>query len=432
MCPRSQFLFCFVPTKMDEATTLSEVLTMLDAIDSSESDASSSTSLESEISFKAVSNVSPPQQAQLKTPKTKKDRRRKEGPVRYTTSLQRRKKTELKCLREESQQLNAQLEQLRLSRLRHLGMLPTLTAPTHNSGPSTWRSLVMIESEGRERAERINRELKLIMAKQLSVCASIRKVLGRSNVLEGMNFVFDFQPTCDRPLSQLDFSDAILAELSNSLGQLRLEVDTVFPALKGDISITCTTRNKCHEVCGNRVETTSITPMACAMQQAAQILWRHITTKQNKDTQKSFRFVRTRNPNSLERNCMASLPDGKGALLSLDGVNIVSKYDEENRIVLVGTTTWFLPTGGLQFEDHHWTTISPSPVDPLHASVVRSCYQLQVKRVDTASVLPLDFAHVEGVVLNSIGRKLRNVLQLQQNVLLESIYPDAGTGQETV
>ncbi|ETM41848.1 hypothetical protein L914_12415 [Phytophthora nicotianae] len=120
---------------------------------------------------------------------------------------------------------------------------------------------------------------------------------------------------------------------------------------------------------------------------------------------------------------MASLPDGNNLLVNLDGVNIVRMYEEGNQIVLVGSTTWFLPTGGLEFEDPHWTIISPSPRNPQHSSVVRSCYQLQVKRLDSASVLPVDFAHVEEVVMKSIGGKLRNVLQLQQNVLLEKADP---------
>ncbi|ETN19837.1 hypothetical protein PPTG_02973 [Phytophthora nicotianae INRA-310] len=394
---------------------VTEVLTLLDAIDSNESDSSSATSfVESEHGSDGVPN-SLPRQPQLKA---KKDRRRKEGPVRYTTSLQRRKKAELNALREEAQQLNAQLDRLVRSRISRIGMVST-----QNPNPNTWRSLAMIESEGRERAERTNRELKAIMANQVKVYASIRKILGRNDLLQGMDLVFEAQPTSDRPLQQLDFSDAILAELSNSLGGLRLQANNVLPALEMKPSIICSSQVKQLQTGGNCVETTSITPLTCPIQEAATILWHHITTKKNKDTQKSFRFVRTRNPNSVERNCMASLPDGNNLLVNLDGVNIVRMYEEGNQIVLVGSTTWFLPTGGLEFEDHHWTIISPSPRNPQHSSVVRSCYQLQVKRLDSASVLPVDFAHVEEVVMKSIGGKLRNVLQLQQNVLLEKADP---------
>ncbi|OWY97912.1 hypothetical protein PHMEG_00031444 [Phytophthora megakarya] len=379
---------------MDDAATLSEVLSLLEAIDSHDSD-SSSTDL-SQGAIPSVVQRSP----QLKTLKTKKDHRRKEGPVRYTTSLQRRKKEELKTLRNEAKRLNAQLEQLQQNRLSNIGSASALIPQdSQDSNPNGWRRLATIESEGRERSERTNRELKSIMAHQMKVHAAIAKILGRSKLLEGMNFVFQLQPSLDRPLHQLDFSDSILAELSNSLGSLRLQTNGVFPPLEDDVSIACISRSKHHESVGKSIETTSITPMACSVQKAAEILWHHITTKKNKDIQKAFRFIRTRNDNSLERNCMASLPDGKNLLINLDGVNIVR---------------------GLQFEDHHWTIISPSPTDPIHASVVQSCYQLQVKRVDSASVLPLDFAHVEQVVLNSIGKKLRNVLQLQQNVLLEN------------
>ncbi|KAG2789765.1 hypothetical protein PC129_g8837 [Phytophthora cactorum] len=396
-----------------------EVLTLLDATDSNESDSSSVLpfDVENELSRDAVPHV-PLQQPQLKT---KKDRRRKEGPVRYTTSLQRRKKAELKALREEAQQLNAHLQRLLLSRLTQMGMVPAI-APQAQS-PSVWRSLAIIESEGRERAERTNRELKAVMANQVKVYASIRKILGRHDLLKGMEFVFEAQPTSDRPIHQLDFSDAILDELSNSLGSLRLQADIVLPALETNPSVTCISQNRLLSSGGNCSESISVTPLACPMQKAAEILWHHITSKKNSDTQKSFRFVRTSKPNSVERNCMASLPDGENLLVNLDGVNIVRMLEEGNQIVLVGTTTWFLPTGGLQFEHHHWTIITPSPTDPLHASVVRSCYQLCVKHVDTTSVLPMDFAHVEKVVMESFGGKLRNVLQLQQTALLEKAHP---------
>ncbi|KAG6966185.1 hypothetical protein JG687_00004994 [Phytophthora cactorum] len=195
---------------------VSEVLTLLDTIDSNENDSRSVISLEfeSEFGHDAVPNVSP-QQPQLKS---KKDRRRKEGPVRYTTNLQRRKKAELKALREEARQLNAQLEGLLLSRLSHIGMVPAITPQDQN--PGVWRSLAIIESEGRERAERANRELKSIVANQVKVHASIRKILGRNDLLQGMDFVFEAQPTSDRLLQQFDFSDAILAELSSGLGRL--------------------------------------------------------------------------------------------------------------------------------------------------------------------------------------------------------------------
>ncbi|KAG3108548.1 hypothetical protein PI125_g11734 [Phytophthora idaei] len=261
------------------------------------------------------------------------------------------------------------------------------------------------------------------MANQVKVYASIRKILGRHDLLKGMDFVFEAQPTSDRPIHQLDFSDAILDELSNSLGSLRLQADIVLPALETNPSVACISQNRLLSSGGNCSESISVTPLACPMQKAAEILWHHITSKKNSDTQKSFRFVRTSKPNSVERNCMTSLPDGENLLVNLDGVNIVRMLEEGNQIVLVGTTTWFLPTGGLQFEHHHWTIITPSPTDPLHASVVRSCYQLRVKHVGTTSVLPMDFAHVEKVVMESFGGKLRNVLQLQQTALLEKAHP---------
>ncbi|KAF1778300.1 hypothetical protein GQ600_7985 [Phytophthora cactorum] len=214
------------------------------------------------------------QQPQLKS---KKDRRRKEGPVRYTTNLQRRKKAELKALREEARQLNAQLEGLLLSRLStsewFQQSLRRIKTPV----------LAIIESEGRERAERANRELKSIVANQVKVHASIRKILGRNDLLQGMDFVFEAQPTSDRLLQQFDFSDAILAELSSGLGRLRLQANNVLPALNS--------QNKQLSSGGNCIETTSITPIACPMQKAAKLCGiNHDEGEQRYP--KSFRFVR--------------------------------------------------------------------------------------------------------------------------------------------
>jgi hypothetical protein len=107
-----------------------------------------------------------------------------------------------------------------------------------------------------------------------------------------MDFVFEPQPTADGPLAQVDFSDAILAELSDNLARLRLEADRVFPQLGEDTAVTCRSRHKINGARGNCVETISVTPMACTVQQTADVLWHHITTKKNKDVQKSFRFVR--------------------------------------------------------------------------------------------------------------------------------------------
>ncbi|POM69881.1 Hypothetical protein PHPALM_13783 [Phytophthora palmivora] len=397
---------------MNEVIALNDVQTVLDGIDNAEKSDSVV------VSAKAPCSKSR-QRSKLKSAKVKKDRRRKEDSVQYTTKLQRRKKEELKYLREEAQQLNAQLEQLQQSRLRHIEMAPPFGS--HNGTSSMWRSLAMIESEGRERVEHTHRELKSIMANQVRVHGAICKILGRSNLLEGMDFVFELHPTLNRSLCQVDCNDAILNELTNRLESLRLETGRIFPALGENLSTNCVTKKKCRTHLGQRIETTTTTPMACTVQQAANILWHyHTTTKKSIKNQISFRFVQMWNDNSVARKFMASLPDGRN-LINLNGVDIVHKYDEANRVVLVGTTIWFLSTEGLQFENHHWTVISQSPTDPLRTSVVQSCYQLQVKCVDTTSVTPQDFARVEKVVLNSIGGKLRNVLQVQQNVLLENI-----------
>ncbi|RLN83840.1 hypothetical protein BBJ28_00017730 [Nothophytophthora sp. Chile5] len=294
-------------TTTDEAPAmLSEMLELLESIDGSESDLSvgESSVAESDTNSSLVQPVrvkgetpkastpvvrrGRPSKAQQKLSATNKEGKLR-SPVPYSTDLQRRKRAELRVLRQEAQELNAQLALLQSTRHYRIGA--ETTHQPEQSDLSGWRSLAMIEYEERQRAERTNRKLKAIMANQLEVHASIRKLLGRSIVCEGMEFVFQPQPTADRPLSQIDFSDAILADLATDVERLRLQTDSVFRPLESSATISCSTKSWRHERLGNLVETSSVTPLACDIREAGELLWHHVTTKKNKDAEKAFRFV---------------------------------------------------------------------------------------------------------------------------------------------
>ncbi|RLN93961.1 hypothetical protein BBJ28_00019552 [Nothophytophthora sp. Chile5] len=254
-------------TTNEAPAMLSEMLKLLESIDGSESDLSVGESSVAESDTNSpltqpvrvkgetpkasapVARRGRPSKAQHKPSATNKEGKLR-SPVPYSTDLQRRKRAELQVLRQEAQELNAQLALLQST--RHFRIGAETTHLPEQGDLSGWRSLAMIEYEERQRAESTNRKLKAIMANQLEVHASIRKLLGRSIVCE----VWEL---------------CLLAWLC-----LRLRA---------------TTKSWRHERLGNLIETSSVTPLACDMREAGELLWHHLTTKKNKDAEKAFRFV---------------------------------------------------------------------------------------------------------------------------------------------
>lgn len=61
---------------------------------------------------------------------------------------------------------------------------------------------------------------------------------------------------------------------------------------------------------------------------------------------------------------------------TFQGVSAMQKYEEADRIVLVFATKLVHAGGSIGFHDMGWILINRSPVDPLHKSVVRTCYRV--------------------------------------------------------
>ncbi|ETL77903.1 hypothetical protein L917_21213 [Phytophthora nicotianae] len=154
--------------------------------------------------------------------------------------------------------------------------------------------------------------------------------------------------------------------------------------------------------------------MACTTKQAADILWT-ILSQLSEGSDDSCRFVNRNSPDQNKVNSTVRLHDGR---LVLNAVCVFHRYDECEHTVLVGTTRWAFPTSGIRFEGHHWTVISPTLSDPSYSSVVQSCYRLQPKVTDAASILPTDLESARGLVMGILGKKMLSAMQLMQNALL--------------
>ncbi|ETK93618.1 hypothetical protein L915_03233 [Phytophthora nicotianae] len=122
--------------------------------------------------------------------------------VPYSTGLQRRKRAETRKLRIEAKVLTAQLAQLKRRRQEHIKNASALSSGIQRQHMINWRSVAAVACEQRQIAERINCELKAIMADQDSVRSSVLQVLVKTNAIneKDVNFLRNTKPRPDSTL----------------------------------------------------------------------------------------------------------------------------------------------------------------------------------------------------------------------------------------
>ncbi|KAG7398347.1 hypothetical protein PHYBOEH_011255 [Phytophthora boehmeriae] len=346
--------------------------------------------------------------------------RKMAGNVPYTTDLDRRKKSEVRALQLEIEQLSARLEQLTKPQQvsTTAGLLQGFQALECDQ--SHWSQVAMVEKEKRIRAEDTKHRLEMMISRQSNAIDSIRRLLRRSNLFEGREFVENLQPSADQKFLHLDFSKPLLNELSASLDRLRLGVDGVLPPLDGDFAISLRSGASQHNVHGSCFETSEVMHMPSSTPEAAGILWCYLLNATN--AAQSFRIIHVQSAstseNNYERGFLGSqgIRDKSGEILRCDVLTSFHKYEEEDRVVFVGTMAWLLPAEGLQFEDKYWTVISPSPTDPTR-SVLRTLSQLLVRNGGSK---PLTAKQEE--MMEYFGKKKRQYLQLRQDQFIEHAY----------
>lgn len=120
------------------------------------------------------------------------------------------------------------------------------------------------------------------------------------------------------------------------------------------------------------------------------------------------------------RTCITSLflqNNDLGTPWYVNALGIYRKFEDKNRVDLVGTMRWLVPAEGLQFEDQYWIVIEPSPADSKRSSVVRTYYQLEVKNTGLKSTQ--QEKRTQNRMMESIAKISRYYLQFMQNDFLD-------------
>ncbi|KAF4032140.1 hypothetical protein GN244_ATG15990 [Phytophthora infestans] len=248
--------------------------------------------------------------------------RKRVSDVPYSTELLRRKRVEAQTLLLEVQTLSTHLAKLQEMRRHQINAVSTTTKGSSVS-MTQWRGEAAIESEKRCRAEKLNRELKVLLAEQMKLRGPILKALEKTDALQD-----------------------------------------------------------------------------CGSQWMATNEFGHVQ-------------IRRKTPTPLDMNAEASIVEGQ---LCNNAVATFRKYDEGDRIILVGTTKWFRPSGELLLQDYNWTVISQSPITPLEACVARHCYKLEMTATSS-----IEASRAQKLLFHTVSSKMRYLCQEMQDVLLNSV-----------
>lgn len=352
-----------------------------------------------------------------KTPKTSQKATRKpqkalQAQQCYSTQLQRRKKAELRALRDEALELEQQVSLLLKRRQGKRGK----GGEKAEDDSQEWFKRAVNEFKQRQQAERKNRKLKEIWKNQEKVNAAFRHLTQRRSLLYGQEEVFDEE---HKVVSLEDETMNIIAQLEKSVERLYLASDTVFPPDLPD-TISCNTRVKrTDESQGNCIEVVTTTPVSCSLRVAADVVWKDLNVK-GQDPERIYRFIQRRKPNSLEKNFLVALHNPSG-VLKIDGFQFMRKYEEADRVVLIKANVLTLSNMGLRFHDRCWIIISRSKADPTHAAVARTCYQLYAEGSEASNGFATheDIVHTRDYILSSLSGKVRRDHQMLQNLLIE-------------
>ncbi|GMF45397.1 unnamed protein product [Phytophthora fragariaefolia] len=400
----------------DDWATVAEALALIDAYEgSSNSSDSTGTPVPENSSFNV--GVKATDSSTRKQPKPQR-KRKSRNPAGYSTQLLHRKKAEMQQLRVEALLLEAKVEQLRRTRTVGVGALAAHASQLKEKAQFRWMELAAIELQRRQQSESTNRRLRALLANQAKVDNALRGVVMKESVLEGMEFLFENPPTSRSALATVDNSSVIMAELEKKTSEMYLESSGLFDGQSSASTIRCEMRRRVDEKLGQVVEIISGAPLSCSIEAACGSLWKELTTIRVY-VDKSYAICKQATQMSLKK-ALTKFYGGGAGVTPINGLQVMKKFEETDRIVLTQAYRMLPPTGGLHLRGNTWNIFSRSETDPSGACQVRAFVQLYMEILPGFSANPKDIAHLSDVAFEAWITKMRTHIQLQQEVMIEA------------
>ncbi|KAL4087991.1 hypothetical protein PRIC1_012421 [Phytophthora ramorum] len=403
----------------DDEVTVSEAIAFIDSFQERfyENDRGSTISVQSPPPDSDNSMISSSLSSQRSSAAGKENAKRKKNPnpPGYSTRVQQRKRAEIQSLRHEARALEDQLDQLKN------GQPVVNTAYTHVTEGETaiyrskWKAVIELERNARRESEEKNRKLKEMLAHQMEANRDLRCTLKKRSLLKGIEFVFETKPTPSYFFSAFENSKAIIGHLEELVVKMYLASGPLFESWSSS-SLGYSMQTKFDKQRGKIAEMKATTPVACPMEVAAEVVWQE-QNGHRPDPQKWAQRTCGRKPKSQEKSWILSLKC-QSYVKRVNGLQLLQRFEEPNRIVLARTDLMTLTTEGLQFRNKCITIITRSETDPQHASVVRIYEEIFMDPQEGFQARPEDVAYAQNIVLKHLSWKLHECSQRLQETLM--------------
>ncbi|KAF1788558.1 hypothetical protein GQ600_18388 [Phytophthora cactorum] len=337
-------------------------------------------------------------------------KRRIRSAASSSTRLQQRKRAEIQALREQAQELEAQVELLKKNKFLPGDVGLELDGqPTGDSGalvnqqkqPANWHEMAIAQYR-----ERLWTSTEALGAQRHGL-----RVLDES----GMDTTTLLSAGDSSDVRPSEVNKNVVAELEQVVQRMYKEDKFQSKVNKPTPAISCDMRIKHDARRGKMVEFVTTTPMSCSLEDATEIVWKELTTYREYPD-KVYKCVRDKT-NSQAKNFVMSLKSPSGTL-ELNGVQYMEKFEEMDQTIFAVAERMVLPTKSIQYRDECWMTVAPSASDS-SVSIVEIFLQLFMERDDGLVACPEDLAYAQNIVMGSLSNTLRKFFQAQQNALME-------------
>lgn len=359
-------------------------------------------------------DVTPPitSKDQLPKPKATKKRRVRSAET-SSTGLQRRKRAELASLRDQVEELQSVLVQLKNAERSPLP-LHALEKTEATEAPEvevkSYRNQAIEQSRRRLQAEKVNRHLKAIMKHQTKVRASLYAVLQKRSTLYGMDYLMKNQaPSCGPFLSGASYVDVWMDQLESTTERLSLLSTSIFNE-KQPTAVSTSMQFKYDERRRTKiVEFETTTPLCCSFQDASRLVWSDFQSNRKMGIK----------PDTLINKIVLTMPSRQGTI-SAEKIHFMRKYQGSDQTLLTWADIMVLPTKReLRFRAEGIILLAPSEENP-QTSVSRSFLKLYLDPHDVnCDLRPEDIAYAQDIVLGAMAMKIRLFWQSFQNMMID-------------
>ncbi|ETN20463.1 hypothetical protein F442_13349 [Phytophthora nicotianae P10297] len=327
-------------------------------------------------------------------------RKRSADKLGYSTRVQQGRKAEIEALRCRIAELEVYAVSLKKWRASFRdGRCMNMVS---EAAQSVWQKAAAIEYQERQRSEEINRKLKSIISHQQKLDVTLRRILGRKILAQENEFTTPTEANDPRPDTK--YCTATITELDHEVAKLYHNLASQILSVPST-TVSASMKTKRDDVHGHSIEMLSTTPLPCAIESAASLVWKELTTNSA-----SARCLKGRLSHSYVKNWVVVL-EGVTARKQVQGFQFLRKFEERDRVVIIKSGIMTLPSDELQFRDQCYMVITGSGTSP-NTSVVQGWGQIYMDPKNTT-------CSSHATVLKSLGLKLREESQLLQNRLID-------------